>query len=69
MTAREPSVDGRRITHAHAKLLFSKAWDGEADGEELQALREHLRGCSKCVQATAQMREFVEKLDDLLYDG
>jgi len=71
MTARESGGKGgaRKLTHAHAKLLFSKAWDGEITGEELRALTEHLQGCAKCAAATGRMRAFMRRVEDLLRGG
>lgn len=68
MTERQPGRKRERggITHAHAKLLFSMAWDGEVDGEQLAALQEHLRGCPECVRATDRMRAFMRTLDELM---
>jgi anti-sigma factor RsiW len=69
MTAREQERqrEGRGITHAHAKLLVSKAWDGEVSAEETRALTEHLGRCPSCLREAERMRAFMKRLDDLLY--
>ncbi len=68
MTVRERRRRGKsaRITHAHAKLLVSRAWDGEVSEDEVRALTEHLGCCPNCMREAERMRSFMQTLDDLL---
>jgi hypothetical protein len=58
----------KALSHEEARLLVSKAWDGEVTGAELQALSEHLQGCAECADAAERMRALLGRVEDLL-DG
>jgi len=54
------------LSHEGAKLLVSRAWDGEVSAEELRLLSEHLQACAECAEAAERMRAFLGKVEDLL---
>jgi anti-sigma factor RsiW len=59
----------KALSHEEARLLVSRAWDGEVGAEELRALSEHLQACAACAAAAERMRAFLGKIDDLLEDA
>lgn len=58
----------RALSHDEARLLVSKAWDGEVSADELRALSEHLQACPECADAAERMRAFLGRIEDLLAD-
>ncbi len=64
MRARSPSPE--RISHARARLLVSKTWDGEVSERELRLLAAHLAKCPACNAEAEQMHGFFEHLDRCL---
>lgn len=61
MSARPPS--SRPISHARAKLLVSKTWDGEVTEDELRRLVRHLAECPPCAAEAERMQAFLARLD------
>lgn len=56
----------KALSHEQARLLVSKAWDGEVTAEELRALSEHLLACAECAEAAERMQAFLGRVEDLL---
>lgn len=56
----------KALSHEEARMLVSKAWDGEVSADELRMLSEHLQACAECAEAAGRMRAFLGKVDDLL---
>lgn len=55
-----PPAEG---TCAEYRLIVSKAWDGEADDDEVRRLEEHLGVCERCRGTARRMRTFFATLE------
>ena len=51
------------IDHERARVLTSRAWDGELTAAERKVLLAHLAACAECAAAAGRMRAFLDMLD------
>ena len=55
-----------QIGHKEARLMISRAWDGELSESEEEILFEHLYRCEECLTAAERMRTLIEALEAAL---
>lgn len=54
------------LSHFRARILASKAWDGEPARDEAARLKAHVAWCEECAVWDARMSRFLGRLERAL---